>query len=174
MTVNDVNLSVVFRGISGLNSWGKKGEELYLRDEIIFSFVKTLVKRIVTPCPVIGVRWSRIVACCTIPSLQRRCTLLSSKGATILVRGNNEHLLDASRRRSFYGEVASDRFGYHSLLWFSGIILTSSPYPLHLIKGKELSWTKSACSWLGIKLLELFCLEIVSFVRVALSFSLSR
>jgi hypothetical protein len=56
MTVNDVKLSVVFRGISGLNSCGKKGEELYLRGEIIFSFVKNLVRRIVAPCPVLVVR----------------------------------------------------------------------------------------------------------------------
>jgi hypothetical protein len=56
MTVNDVNLSIVFRGISGLNSREKKGEELCLRDEIIFSFVKNVIRRIIAPCPFIGVR----------------------------------------------------------------------------------------------------------------------
>jgi hypothetical protein len=55
------------------------------------------------------------------------------------VRGKNKHFLDASRRRSFYGEVASEWFGSYSLSLFNGIILTSSPYPLQLIKGEELS-----------------------------------
>jgi hypothetical protein len=144
MTVDDVNLFVVFRGISGLNSCGKKEEELYLRDEIIFLFVKTLVRRIITPCPVLGVRRSQIIAYYTKHVLRHRRTLLSSKGATIFVRGKNEHILNASRRRSFYGEVASNRFGSYSLFGFSGTILTSSPYPLDLIKGEELSWRKLA------------------------------
>jgi hypothetical protein len=68
--------------------------------------------------------------------------MLSYRGATIFVRGKNEHFLDASRNRSLYGEVTSDQFGSYSLFLFSGIILTSSPYPLHLIKGEELSWRK--------------------------------
>ena len=42
MTVNDVNLSVSFRGVSGLSSWREKGEELFLRKEVAFSYVKTL------------------------------------------------------------------------------------------------------------------------------------
>ena len=40
MTVNYVNLSVSFRGVNGLNSLKKKGEELSLREEVVFSFVK--------------------------------------------------------------------------------------------------------------------------------------
>ena len=56
--------------------------------------------------------------------------------------GKNEHFLDASRRRSFYGELAYEWFGSYSLSWFSGIILTSSPYPLKIIKGEDLSWRK--------------------------------
>ena len=42
MIVNDVNLFVVFRRVSGLSSWRKKGEELFLRKEVTFSFGKTL------------------------------------------------------------------------------------------------------------------------------------
>jgi hypothetical protein len=40
MTVNDVNLSISFRGVSDLNSQRKKGEEILLREEVVFSFVK--------------------------------------------------------------------------------------------------------------------------------------
>jgi hypothetical protein len=40
MTINDVNLSVSFRGVSGLSSGIKKGEELFLRKEVTFSFAK--------------------------------------------------------------------------------------------------------------------------------------
>jgi hypothetical protein len=46
MTVNDVNLYVAFRRVSGLNSRRNKGEELSLREEVVFSFVKTLLRRI--------------------------------------------------------------------------------------------------------------------------------
>ena len=42
MTVNDVSLSVSFRGVSGLSSWREKGEELFLRKQVAFSYVKTL------------------------------------------------------------------------------------------------------------------------------------
>jgi hypothetical protein len=49
--------------------------------------------------------------------------------------------------RSFYGEVASEWFGSYSLSRFSGITLTSSSYPLQLIKGEELSW-----KWLEVVL----------------------
>jgi hypothetical protein len=42
MIVNDVNLSVAFRGVSGLSSLREKGEELFLRKEVSFSYVKTL------------------------------------------------------------------------------------------------------------------------------------
>jgi hypothetical protein len=33
----------------------------------------------------------------------------------MLIRGENEHLLDASRRINFHGEVASEWFGSYSL-----------------------------------------------------------
>ena len=62
----------------------------------------------------------------------------------MLIRGKNEHLLDASRRRNFHGEMAFEWFVSYSLSWFSGIILTSSPYPLQFIKGEEISWRKLA------------------------------
>jgi hypothetical protein len=39
MTVNDVNLSVAFRGVP---EEGRKAKELFLRKEVAFSFVKTL------------------------------------------------------------------------------------------------------------------------------------
>jgi hypothetical protein len=42
MTINDVNLYFSFRGVSGLSSRRRKGEELFLRKEVAFSFVKTL------------------------------------------------------------------------------------------------------------------------------------
>jgi hypothetical protein len=45
MTVNNVNLSVSFRGVSVLSSWRKKREELFLREDVAFSFGKTLLKR---------------------------------------------------------------------------------------------------------------------------------
>jgi hypothetical protein len=41
MTINDVNLYVAFRGVSGLGSLREKGEELFLRKEVAFYFVKT-------------------------------------------------------------------------------------------------------------------------------------
>ena len=44
VTVNDVNLYFSFRGVSGLNSWRKKGEEILLREEVAFSFVKNPIK----------------------------------------------------------------------------------------------------------------------------------
>jgi hypothetical protein len=42
-----------------------------------------------------------------------RCTIARVQRPP--VRGKNEHLLDASRRRSLYGEVASEQFGSYSL-----------------------------------------------------------
>jgi hypothetical protein len=42
MTVNDVNLSVSFRGVSGPSSRRRKGEEIFLRKEVVFSFIKPL------------------------------------------------------------------------------------------------------------------------------------
>jgi hypothetical protein len=41
--------------------------------------------------------------------------LLYKQGERMLIRGKNEHLLDASRRRNFHGEVASEWFGSYSL-----------------------------------------------------------
>jgi hypothetical protein len=62
----------------------------------------------------------------------------------MLTCGKNERFLESSRRRNFHGEVASEWFGSYSLSLFSGIILTSSPYPLQLIKGEELSWRRGS------------------------------
>jgi hypothetical protein len=42
MTINDVNLSIAFKGVSGPSSLREKGEELFLRKEVAFSCVKTL------------------------------------------------------------------------------------------------------------------------------------
>jgi hypothetical protein len=42
MIIKDVNLSVAFRGVSGMSSSREKGEELFLRKEVAFSYVKTL------------------------------------------------------------------------------------------------------------------------------------
>ena len=61
----------------------------------------------------------------------------------MLTHGENEHFLESSRRRNLCGEVEFEWFGSYSLSWFSGIILTSSPYPLHHIKGEELSWRRA-------------------------------
>jgi hypothetical protein len=38
-----------------------------------------------------------------------------SQGARIPARGKNEHFRESSRRRSFYGEMASEWFGSYSL-----------------------------------------------------------
>jgi hypothetical protein len=56
MTVNDVNLYVSFKGVSGLNSLINKGEELSLREQVVFSFVKTLFWRISAGCTIARVR----------------------------------------------------------------------------------------------------------------------
>jgi hypothetical protein len=49
MIVNDVNLSVVFRGVNGPSSCRKK-RELFLGKEVAFSFVKILLKRMFAGC----------------------------------------------------------------------------------------------------------------------------
>ena len=128
MIVNDVNLSVAFRRVSGLNSWREKGGELFLREEVVFSFVKTLFWRIFKGCTIARVQKWLISAGFTIARVRNFCRLHYSQVAVAFVCGKNENFLDASKRRSFYGEVASERFGSYSLSWFSGIILTSSPY----------------------------------------------
>ena len=51
----------------------------------------------------------------TIAGLQEVHRFLYKQGARMLIRGKNEHLLDASRRRNFHGEVASKWFGSYSL-----------------------------------------------------------
>ena len=156
MTINDVNLSVVFRGVSGPSSWRRKGEELFLRKEVAFSFVKTLLKMIFTCFTMARVWEFPILTGCIIAGLREVHRFLYKQGARMLIRGKNEHFIDASRRKNFHGEVASEWFGSYSLSWFSGIILTSSPYPLQLIKGEELSWRKLAFvafdfgAWIGL------------------------
>jgi hypothetical protein len=83
--------------------------------ELYFSFFKNLRKR--DRHTLLSFKGATIWDHCKLhhSGLQCRRILLSVKGATIFVRGKNEHLLDASRRRSFSGEVASDRFGSYSL-----------------------------------------------------------
>ena len=169
MTINDVNLSVVFKGVSGLSSWRKKGEELFLRKEVAFSFVKSLLKMKFARCIIARVRECLILAGCIISRLWGVHSLLYRQGARMLTRGKNKCFLESSRRRNFHGEVESEWFGSYSFSWFSGIILTSSPYPLQLIKGEELSWRKLdwlawSFGWLGV----------ISLVGVALRFALSR
>jgi hypothetical protein len=51
----------------------------------------------------------------TIAGLREVGRFLYKQGETMLIRGKNEHLLDASRRRNFHGEVASEWFGSYSL-----------------------------------------------------------
>jgi hypothetical protein len=109
----------------------------------VFSSIKTLLKRISAGCYIHRVRKCLVSEGCTIARVRKclvfvgctiarvrkflisaGCTIARlwsfrrlhySQGAKIHVRGKNEHLLDASRRRSFYGEVASKRFGSYSL-----------------------------------------------------------
>jgi hypothetical protein len=87
-----------------------------------------------------------ILAGCILARVRPVHRFLYRQGARMLTRGKNERFLESSRRRNFHGEVASEWFGSYSLSGFSGIILTSSPYPLHLIKGEELSWRRGSCS----------------------------
>jgi hypothetical protein len=51
----------------------------------------------------------------TIARLREVHSFLYKQGARMLIRGKNKHLLDASRRRNFHGEVASKWFGSYSL-----------------------------------------------------------
>jgi len=124
-------------------SWEKK---------LYFSFVKTLLRNISAGFTICRVwRWL-IFAPCSKARLWSFRRLNYNQGEEIPACGKNKHLLDASRRISFYGEVASKWFGSYFLSWFSGIILTSSPYPLQPIKGEEISWRKLAWAWLGVGL----------------------
>ena len=64
-------------------------------------------------CYIGRVRECLILAGCTIVGLREVCKFLYKQGVRMLIRGKNEHLLDASRRRNFHGEVASEWFGYY-------------------------------------------------------------
>jgi hypothetical protein len=66
-------------------------------------------------CYIGRVRECLILVGCTIAGLREVRRLLYKQGARMLIRGKNEHLLDASRRRNFHGEVASEWFGSYSL-----------------------------------------------------------
>jgi hypothetical protein len=61
------------------------------------------------------VRECLILRGCTIAGLREVCRFLYKKGEIMLIRGKNEHIIDASRRRNFHGEVASEWFGSYSL-----------------------------------------------------------
>jgi hypothetical protein len=81
----------------------------------VFSSVKTLFWRISAGCTIAGVQKYLISVGCTIAKARNFHRLHYSQVATAFARGKNEHFLDASRRRSFYGEVASEWFGSYSL-----------------------------------------------------------
>jgi hypothetical protein len=120
MTINDVNLSVAFRGISSLSSWRKKGEELFLRKEVAFPFVKTLLKRIFACCTIVRVRKCLVFAGCTIARLRvfagctiarvRKCSYVGKTSIfSMLLEGENSmvrwHLngLDLTRFHDLVG-----------------------------------------------------------------------
>ena len=56
-----------------------------------------------------------ILAGCTIAGLREVHKFLYRQGVRMLTRGKNERFLESSRRRNFYGEVASEWFGSYSL-----------------------------------------------------------
>jgi hypothetical protein len=62
-------------------------------------------------CTIARVRKCPISAGCTIARARNFRRLHYSQVVEAFVRGKNEHFLDASRRRIFYGEVASEWFG---------------------------------------------------------------
>jgi hypothetical protein len=86
-----------------------------LREEVVFSSVKTLFWRIFAGCTIAGVWKCLIFVGCTIAREWNFCRLHYSQVAVAFVCGKNENFLDASKRRSFYGEVASEWFGSYSL-----------------------------------------------------------
>jgi hypothetical protein len=77
--------------------------------------MKTLLKMIFACCTMARVRECLILAGCTIARLREVHRFLYKQGVRMLICGKNEHLLDASRRRNFHGEVASEWFGSYSL-----------------------------------------------------------
>jgi hypothetical protein len=77
--------------------------------------MKTLLKMIFACCTMARVKECLILTSFTIAGFQEVHRFLYKKGARMLIRGKNEHLLDASRRRNFHGEVASEWFGSYSL-----------------------------------------------------------
>ena len=90
MTVNDVNLSVVLREVNGLSSWRKNGEELFMREEVEFSFGKIPLKRKFVGCSIGRVRECLILAGCTIAGLREVRRLLYRQGARMPTRGKNK------------------------------------------------------------------------------------
>jgi hypothetical protein len=52
----------------------------------------------------------------TIDGLREVHRFLYKQGARMIIRGKNKHPLDASRRRNFHDEVASEWFGSYSLI----------------------------------------------------------
>jgi hypothetical protein len=66
-------------------------------------------------CYIGRVRKCLIFTGCTISRSQSVRRLLYRKGEKMLIRGKNEHLLDASRRTNFHGEVESEWLGSYSL-----------------------------------------------------------
>jgi hypothetical protein len=86
-----------------------------LREEVVFSSVKTLFWRISMGCTIDGV-WKNLISTgFTIARVRNFHGMHYSQVVAAFIRGKNEHFFNASRRRSFYGEVASEWFGSYSL-----------------------------------------------------------
>jgi len=107
---------------------------LSLRGGIIFSLLKNSIKK--DRCTLPSVKGAT-----TIPNrrmlhhngLQRRLMLLSVEGATMFKQRKNNAFSKVLEWNLRKDEVASDRFGSHLLLGFSGIILIPSSIPLYSI-----------------------------------------
>jgi hypothetical protein len=61
------------------------------------------------------VRECLILAGCTIARVRDVRRLLYRQGVRMPTHGKNKRFLESSRRRNFYGEVASEWFGSYSL-----------------------------------------------------------
>jgi hypothetical protein len=77
--------------------------------------MKTLLKMIFACCTMATVRECLILVGYTIAGLREVRRFFYKQGARMLICGKNEHLLNASRRRNFHGEVAFEWFGSYSL-----------------------------------------------------------
>jgi hypothetical protein len=93
----------------------KEGRRTFLERRSCVFLCKNPILEDFVGCTIARV-WKCLISIgCTIARVWNFCRLHYSQVATTFVRGKNEHFLDASRRRSFYGEVASEWFGSYSL-----------------------------------------------------------